>query len=274
MNQKVIPIVSIAAGIMAFFLTLKYLRDKEAEVQRTKDELYRSHRTVSVVAALVDIPGGTTLKTSDLDLIPMVEATAPEQVIRKEDGRQLLGKKTIFQIRAGRAILWSDLEGGEPLGRGLSSMVTREQRAVSIAVSGAAAVSGMVEPNDHVDVLGTFAFPSKTVPGEMESATLTILQDVTVLATGQEIPRSLAMRRAGARAGGSYSTVTLEVTPREAELLVFAQQTQGRLSLTLRNPGDVYFEKDLPEVDFKVLESQLPELNLHRQRKLRMRTNL
>ena len=74
-----------------------------------------------------------------------------------------------------------------------------------------------------------------------------------------------------ARAGG-YTTVTLEVTPRETELLVFAQQLQGRLTLSLRNPSDVSFEKDLPSVDFNRLEESLPDLNQYRQRNIRHKT--
>jgi pilus assembly protein CpaB len=132
-------------------------------------------------------------------------------------------------------------------------------------------VSGMVEPNDHIDVLGTFTLPS-TVPGEMESVTLTVLQDVTVLATGQQLARQLSGGRRGARDTG-YSTVTLEVTPREAELLVFAQQARGKLTLSLRNPSDISFEKDLPKIDFKLLQTELPALNLYRQKNIRMKRN-
>jgi pilus assembly protein CpaB len=267
MNQRIVPLISIAAGLIALILTFNYLNAKDREVQRVKDELYRNARTVSVVAARVNIPGGTALKAGDLDLIQITEATAPEQVIRKEDGKLILGKKTLFQIRAGRAILWSDLEGGDPGGRGLAPMVKPGCRALSIAVSGPAAVSGLVEPDDHVDVLGTFSFPTASGSDEMETVTLTVLQDVTVLATGQQLPRSYSSRRVAASSG--YSTVTLEVTPREAEVLVFAQQMQGRLYLSLRNTSDGGVELDLPRVNFEALERKLPELNRDRQRNLR-----
>ena len=141
-----------------------------------------------------------------------------------------------------------------------------------MAISGASGVSGMVQPTDRIDVLGTFSFPSKRVPGEMETVTLTILQDVTVLATGQRLAKQNVYRRSGRDT--SYSTVTVEVTPREGELLVFAQQIKGRLALALRNPSDVSFESDLPEINFEHLESKLPELNLFRQRNIRHKRDL
>jgi len=75
--------------------------------------------------------------------------------------------------------------------------------------------------------------------------------------------------RRGQLRSSSYSTVTLEVTPREAELLVFAQQMKGRITLALRNSGDVSFEKDLPTVNFEKMESELQELNTYRQRNIR-----
>ena len=73
---------------------------------------------------------------------------------------------------------------------------------------------------------------------------------------------------------GNYSTLTFEVTPREAELLIFAQGERGRLTLTLRNPDDVGFEKILPEVNFQHVEKSLPDLNDYRQKTVRHKTNL
>jgi Flp pilus assembly protein CpaB len=156
---------------------------------------------------------------------------------------------------------------------GLAHLVQSGMRAISLSVGGSSAVSGMVQPNDRVDVLGTFTMASKTVPGEMETVTLTVLQDVTVLATGQRMANQAVARRGIAQASG-YSTVTLEVTPREAELLVFAEEVKGRLVLSLRNPADVSFESDLPEIDFEHIEKRLRELNLYRQRNIRHKKNL
>jgi pilus assembly protein CpaB len=130
----------------------------------------------------------------------------------------------------------------------------------------------MVQPNDRVDVLGTFSFPMTNAPGELESVTLTVLQDVTVLAVGQTMADRRADRRSAS--SGTYGTVTVEVTAREAELLIFAQQARGRLSLSLRNPKDVSFEKDLPVIDFSHLQNRLPELNLYRQRAIRHKRDM
>lgn len=75
--------------------------------------------------------------------------------------------------------------------------------------------------------------------------TRTFLQNVRVLAVG-----SATTSNAAATADMAYSHVTVEVTPAEAELLIFAmRQTDGLLNLVLRNPADTQVE-DLPSVNW------------------------
>ena len=62
--------------------------------------------------------------------------------------------------------------------------------------------------------------------------------------------------------------MTLEVTPREAEMLAFTEQIKGRLILSLRNRNDASYEKELPKVDFEKIRSTIEDLNLKRQQKL------
>ena len=122
----------------------------------------------------------------------------------------------------------------------------------------------MVKPNDHVDVIGTFSFPKPAPDGKnvlQELVTCTILQNVLVLATGKETSKS----GSSPFGSGSYSTVTLEVSPREAEMLVFAEQIRGRLVLSLRNRNDTSYEKELPQVDFEKIRSEIEDLNAKRQ---------
>ena len=100
---------------------------------------------------------------------------------------------------------------------------------------------------------------------ETEMVTMTILQNVAVLATGTETARGRSQRPGAS----GYGAVTLLATPREAEILVFAQQMKGRLFLTLRNPGDTGFEKELPQIDFRKIREELEGLNAERQKKHR-----
>lgn len=273
MKQKLIPIISIVIGLLAFILTKMYLQGQQDRYNKEIEKMYAGAKRIEIIVAFTEIPAGTAIKQTDIRSDTVIESSVPPDVVSVNDADKILGKKLLFRVTKGRAISWGNIEGVDRMADlRLAGIVKPGLRAMSLSIGGASAVSSMVQPNDRVDVLGTFSFPSKKNPNEMETVTLTVLQDVTVLATGQNTARQYSRQRAGAAM--NYSTVTLEVTPREAELLLFAQQMRGGLSLTLRNPSDVSFENDLPEIDFKHLETRLPELNLYRQRTIRHKTNL
>ena len=103
----------------------------------------------------------------------------------------------------------------------------------------------------------------------MEVVTLTILQDVSVLATGQEMANKRYFNDRPSSKSSNYSAVTLEVTPQESELLVFAQQMRGKLTLSLRHPSDNKYKSDLNEVNFKYLQTELEKINNYRQTSIR-----
>lgn len=267
MKQKIIPIASIGIGILAFILSAQYQRKQWADVQKERAKMQEGARKTAVVVTQRDVPALTRLEKEDLAKSEFPEAVVSDRAIRPEEVNLILGKKCLFTVPKGQMLQWSDMEGGSPFEKGLAGDIQQKMRAVSISVGGAAAVSGMIQPNDRVDVIGTFSFPSQTVRGEMETVTLTVLQDVTVLATGQVRAKQKGAARNLSASG--YNTVTLEVTPREAEVLVFCQQTKGQLSLTLRSPSDVYYEADLPVINFEHIRTELPDLNEFRQKVIR-----
>lgn len=266
MKQKLVLILSVAAGLIAFFLTSQYLESEKAK-------LYKGAEKIDVLAAARDLNAGTVIDPSkDLGRLKVFKSAVGDNVCRLDDDMTVQGKKLIFPVKEGEPLMWSFIENADRTRGGLASMIKPGLRAVSISVSGPSSVSGLVQPNDRVDIVGTFTFPSRKAAGDTEAVTLTVLQDVSVLATGSRLGKSLA--GANYSPAGGYSTITLEVTAREAELLVFAQHVKGQLLLTLRNPEDMTYEKELPEVNFQEIEKNLPDLNLKRQRDIRHKTNL
>ena len=260
MKRKIVLICSLVAGLVAAVLTRVYLSAKDAEVKDLKDSINRRFGTMEVLCFANDVPSGAPLQKADLGLKTVPALGLRGQALTVENVTEVVGRKLLLGHRRGDVLFWSDVEGGNPAAEGLSSGIKKTMRAVSINCSGAAAVSFMVRPNDHVDVIGTFDFD--TTPGKKNFVTCTILQNVLVLATGSRTSKSQlgASMRADA-----YSTITLEVTPREAEMLAFAEQMKGRLVLSLRNRNDTSFEKELPKVDFEKIRSEIEELNLKRQ---------
>ena len=271
MKQKlVLPVISIAIGLLAAVLTRTYLASKDAEIQRLKADFVEKHKTIDVLCFAREVPSGTILAKTDLGIKTVPASGLRGQALTEENVIEVIGRKILNGHKTGELLFWADIEGGNPVAGGLAADIRKKMRAVSVNCTGAAAVSGMVKPNDHVDVIASFSFPKLAADGRtmiQELVTCTILQNVLVLATGKETAKS-ATARGDAFGAGAYSTVTLEVTPREAEMLVFAEQIKGRISLALRNRNDTYYEKELPQVDFEKIRGEIEELNKKRQNEL------
>lgn len=269
MKSKIVLIASAVVGLLAFLLTGQYLKSE-------REKLYAGAEKTRILASARDMPAGTVLKFEDIGAKSVFKTAVGENVFRPDDLNLVLDKRLIYPLKAGEPLWWSHVDVPQAGRGGLSAMVKPGLRAISISVGGAAAVSGLVKPNDHIDILGTFTFPSRVRQGETEAVTLTLLQDVTVLATGSRLGRQGGAYGADtwSQPAGGYSSVSLEVTPREAEVLTFAQSVKGQLVLSLRNEDDVSFEKTLPEVDFKLIENNLPELNQYRQKNIRNKKDL
>jgi len=262
MKRKIVLIVSLVAGVAAALLTRFCLQAKDAEVNELKEAINRRYGTMEVLCFANEVPSGTVLAKADLGLKTVPALGLRGQALTAENVSDVIGRKILLGHRRGDVLFWADIEGGNPAEKGLSADIKKQMRAVSINCSGAASVSSMVKPNDHVDVIGTFDLSDGSQgAGRAKSlVTCTILQNVLVLATGS---RTAKMREQGQVT--AYSTVTLEVTPREAEMLAFAEQIKGRLVLSLRNRNDTSFEKELPKVDFQKIQGEIEELNLKRQ---------
>lgn len=264
MKRKIVLIASLVMGVIAAILTRLYVASRESEAQAKIDAINRRYGgPIDVLCFKRDVPGGTVIAQSDLGLLTVPANGVRGQALGREDLSSVVGRKVLLGHRKKEVLFWSDIEGGNPNTKGLSADIKRQMRAISITCMGSASVSGMVRPNDHVDVIGTFAFPgSDGRVGKGDVVASTILQNVLVLATGQTTAKT---RKENLGLNRGYSTVTLEVTPREAEMLAFTEQMKGRLTLTLRNRNDTTYERELPKVDFEKIRGEIEELNLKRQ---------
>ncbi|MGD0141828.1 MAG: Flp pilus assembly protein CpaB [Rhizomicrobium sp.] len=135
------------------------------------------------------------------------------------------------------AVVREPLVAGEPLTASkmvhadsagfMAAMVTPGMRAVAITISTEAGAGGFVLPNDRVDVIVTVQISDQ--PRRFGSKT--ILNDVRVLAVDQTYKEDKDQKVVLAK------TATLELAPKQAELIERAQAT-GTLSLALRALGD------------------------------------
>lgn len=133
------------------------------------------------------------------------------------------------------------------------TLIPTDRRAITLEVNELSSVGQFIRPGSYVDIIGVFErsvdrrIADQVLP-VTESSARTILQAVEVLAAGRVTSNgSVSAYNAG---GGSYRSVTLNVTPEQAELLVFAKtQSRTGLILSLRNQND-RGEKSIKSINF------------------------
>jgi len=158
-----------------------------------------------------------------------------------------------------------------------ANIISESGRAISIPVSEITAVGYFIEPGSRVDVLTTLSYDSPESLGQnsglatdagngenqagtpvgftglekKRTVTKTLLQNMQVLAVGQSTTRNAYLNN---RRG--YSSITLDVTPEQAELLTFimAEASKG-FTFLLRNPVNTS-EQDIEEVDWQTVTNQ------------------
>ena len=149
----------------------------------------------------------------------------------REAMRQLSGAIARAPIMAGEPITPSKLvKAGQ--GGVLAAILPSGMRAVSTRIKEETAVGRMILPNDHVDVVLIRRLRSKT--GGEDFVSDTLFTNVRVLAIGQQ----LETKEGKKAAEGAANTATLELTPRQAEMLLLANAL-GDITLTLRSIADL-----------------------------------
>ena len=184
----------------------------------------QQERQVKVVVAVHDLPIGTLLRLSDLRLVNYPAHDVPRGVIVQ--AKDAASRVALVPLYANEPVLVSKLSSPTSL-EGFASIIEPGYRAVSVPITDASGVAGLIQPNSKVDVLFT------RTGSVAEAATTIILQNVKVISTGKLLPAGQA---ADPRAPKS-PTVTLVLKPEDAQKLELAKN-QGRISLSLRNPLD------------------------------------
>jgi pilus assembly protein CpaB len=113
----------------------------------------------------------------------------------------------------------------------LAAILPSGMRAISTQIKEETAAGRLILPNDHVDVILTRRLRGSGNQEQFVSDTL--FRNVRVLAIGQQIETKEGKKSAE----GSANTATLELTPRQAEMLALAN-SMGEISLSLRSIAD------------------------------------
>ena len=183
----------------------------------------------NVVVAKVDIPIGTRIIAEQLTVTQLPRSAAPDGTFSKIDPDNLIGRVAVVRIAAREPITESRLA---PLGSaaGLSSVIPEGYRAMNVRVDDVVGISGFIMPGTLVDVVVVIEPPDDGK--QRERVSKIVLQNIKVLANGANLDKPKNEKEVD-----RVKTVTLQVTPEQAEKLALAS-SEGRLQLVMRNSID------------------------------------
>ncbi|MDB5490407.1 MAG: Flp pilus assembly protein RcpC/CpaB [Micavibrio sp.] len=216
-----------------------------------------------ILFATAEIKPGQLLSEENIAWKTWPEDAVYPGVVVREDGKkplEALSGRVIRPIAQGEPVVKSALV--KDSGGFLAAMLKPETRAVAVTVSAATTAGGFINPGDYVDIIltsrshVTYESDNKALETRMKNlinrnldqySSSTILQNIKVIGLDQK-----AVKERGEKdedtAGKVAKTATLEVTPRQAEILALAGQ-MGELSLALRGIGDEKIvQQDAPTV--------------------------
>jgi pilus assembly protein CpaB len=250
-------VFAVVAGVFVF-VALNQSGDDEKEA--VTPGVTTSSRQVVVAGEDIHIRTEVTEGMLTTKTVPEDEALQGAY----SDYEPVVGQVTRQDILKGEQVTRSKVgpQTDEEIEQGLSFVIAAGMRGFSIKVDETSAVGGLLLPGDLVDVIGVFDDEDDF---DVDKA-VTLLQNIEVLAVAQEsqeaIPApaaadeeatpvaedgataeaasqqdSLGTRPEDVETKPKAKTVTLAVTPEQAQLLALSQ-AQGELVLALRPFGD------------------------------------
>lgn len=187
----------------------------------------------ALAAASARLAEGTLIKADDLIWREVPESEVKKGEVTRADAQRLNGAVVRRAVDEGTVITQRDVVFPDSPGF-LAAALQPGMRAVSVAIDDVSGNAGLTLPGDRVDLILTHNLGTS---GDMRSgpprvASETVLAAVRVIAVGQTLRAPDADGAAAKAGGGTARTVTLEVTPRDAESVTVASRL-GQLSLAL-----------------------------------------
>lgn len=184
---------------------------------------------LKVLVAAKGLPTGTLIKPNHVEWRswPKDGLNKTYIVRSKRKKAEFIGAVVRHPVAAGQPI--SDGSLVRPGERGfMAAVLTPGMRAVSVPVDRTTGISGFVFPGDRVDLLLTHKFQKGGDKNrKVGRASETVLAGVRVLGVDQTTDDQSGKAKVA-------KTATIEVTPRQAEMVAVATQL-GKLSLSLRS---------------------------------------
>lgn len=214
-NRKLLFIAiifALFASIVAYYYITKLEQESIVVVE-----------TEEVVIAKLTIPAKTEITIDMLEVRSFEVGKIPRSSYRSIN--EVIGQVTKETIYKGEPIIHERIADENYKKNHLSYSVPEGYRAVTLKYDPVMGVGNFIQPGDYVDVIGTY--DEKVSPTE-EDVSKIVLQNVLVLAVGSNTGIDLEQKSAT-----DIQTITLAVTPKDAEKLVFTDE-KASVRLMLR----------------------------------------
>lgn len=223
MNTSRIAILGVAlvAGVAAFFLMMGN-KPKDAPVRIVEPV---KEETVRVLVATRDLDRGERIALEDTNWVVWPKKAVQPTFITDENPEsreELLGAVARTMIVTGEPLVNVKLVKAGSSGL-MAAVVSPGMRAVTIRVSPETASGGFILPGDRVDVHFTEQDENK------ETKIITLKENVRVLAVNTVYSENTETPNIDGK------TITLELTPDDAEYFMIARNSKGTIQLTLRS---------------------------------------
>lgn len=216
----IVLLAALGVGGLAALGAKNYLGAQMAEIEARE----KNKAMVQMVVAKTDLEKGSALSADNVAVRPVPKEWAHSGAITPDQFGRAEGAVLAYPANSGEPLIWSQLEGQRT--PTFSARLAQGRRAVTVPVDEISSLSGMVEPGDLIDIVVSLKKDSKNF-------TFTLLQSVTVLATGTKASPD-DQDPGGQR---TFTTITLDTTPEDAKRVIAAREV-GRVTALLRAPND------------------------------------
>jgi pilus assembly protein CpaB len=215
-NSMIALVAGILFGVLAFMLL--YEQTSEIEKKTTP---------VQILIASQYIPAGAFLRPDMVEKKSIPGSYVSPSAIK--DPKEVEGLMTLVPISSGEQVLSNKFGMGD---ESLALTLNPGYRAYTLEVNEPSGVGNLLKPGNHVDIL-------TKMDSDKRSIVSMVFQNIQIIAVGQSLnwkPSSGKGSSISSADSPGYNTVTLAITPEQAETLM---DLDGHpLRLILRGPGD------------------------------------
>jgi len=253
--EKRATLLSVGLSVLAMYLVWQYVSGEDERLKKDYQV------TLNIVVAKRDILQYETIRPTDVGLLTVPAKFLPPGLISNQE--DVYDSVAAIPISKGEFILDNKIIS-KNVYSGLDSQISRGKRAMAVPVNIKSSVGFQLRPGSRVDLAAVFEYVTNGSTPNTEAKVF--LQDLLVLASGRtiqteapkgvdqniikgllgdsnpEIPKDQAELRDTlnyAKKDANYTTVTLEVTPDQAQTIAYVMSTYGdTLTLLMRHSDD------------------------------------